>query len=163
MNETHYNKPYTNDPFTVKGEIDYGGYYGKVKLDILTIALNDLNSNGRKVLAGILNLLNGDSKDLKTIVGEQGYRGIISCSQKELALGLDITKSTLSKGIANLKKYNILKQDNNLIMVNPLVYNQNTIFDIRVLMAFGIQLKQHRNNNPVRAKNSSLKVVNEGF
>lgn len=154
MDETRYNKPYTNDPFTVKEEIDYGGYYGKVKLDILTIVLNDLNSNGRKVLSGILNLLN---KDLKT---EQGYRGIISCSHKELANALGITKSTLSKGIANLKQYDILKQDNNLIMINPLVYNQNTIFDIRVLMAFDIQLKQH---SPIRAKNNNLKVVNEGF
>ena len=45
-------------------------------------------------------------------------------------------------------------------MINPLVYNQNTIFDIRVLMAFDIQLKQH---SPIRAKNNNLKVVNEGF
>lgn len=163
MNETQYNKSYTNDHFTVKGEIDYEGYYGKVKLDILTIALNDLNSNGRRVLAGILNLLNDDSKDLKTIVGEQGYRGIISCSHKELASALGITKSTLSKGIANLKQYDILKQNNNLIIVNPLVYNQNTIFDIRALKAFDIQLKHHRDNSPVRAKNNNLKVVNEGF
>ena len=45
----------------------------------------------------------------------------------------------MQKGIDNLIKYNIVKYRSGVLMVNPLVFSNNNLYDIRVLEEFNLK------------------------
>ena len=132
-----YTRLYSNDPYTVKGELDFGGFYGKMNLDMFDTVMTELNTYGRKTLIKLIRLLNDNNKEL---IGTQGYRRIIFKNQSELAKILGIDRRYLSKGVADLERHDIVRYTSGMLIVNPLVFNENSIYDIRALQAFNIKL-----------------------
>lgn len=129
-----YTRLYENDPYTVKGA-DFGGYYTKTSIDLAEIILTKLTTGASIVLNKLLHLLNDNDTEL---IGTQGYRRIIPKNQSKIAEIIGVDRKYLSKAIANLEESNIVKYGNGMLIVNPLVFNQNSIYDIRALQAFGI-------------------------
>ena len=139
-----YTRLYSNDPYTVKGELDFGGFYGKMNLDMFDTVMTELNTYGRKTLIKLIRLLNDNNKEL---IGTQGYRGIIYHTKKELAEIFGTSKQYIQVAISDLEKHNIVKYDKGVLMVNPLVYSQHSIFDIRVIQAFNVKLNSDKPTN----------------
>ena len=96
-----------------------------------------LNTYDRKTLIKLIRLLNDNDKEL---IGTQGYRRIIFKNQSELAKILGIDRRYLSKGVADLERHDIVRYTSGMLIVNPLVFNENSIYDIRALQAFNIKL-----------------------
>ena len=131
-----YTRLYNNDPYTVGGELDFGGFYGKMSLDMFDTVMTELNTYGRKTLIKLIRLLNDNDKEL---IGTQGYRRIIPKNQSKIAEIIGVDRKYLSKAIANLEENNIVKYESGMLIINPLVFNQNSIYDIRALQAFNIK------------------------
>lgn len=131
-----YTRLYSNDPYTVKGELDFGGFYGKMNLDMFDTVMTELNTYGRKTLIKLIRLLNDNNKEL---IGTQGYRGIIYKNKSELARMFGFSKQYMQNGIDNLIKYNIVKYRSGVLMVNPLVFSNSNLYDIRVLEEFNLK------------------------
>ena len=160
-----YTRLYSNDPYTVKGELDFGGFYGKMNIDMFDTVMTELNTYGRKTLIKLIRLLNDNNKEL---IGTQGYRGIIYHTKKELAEIFGTSKQYIQVAISDLEKYNIVKYDKGVLMVNPLVYSQHSIFDIRVLQAFNVKLNSDKptkkfTDNAIMKKADSTTRCSEGF
>ena len=111
---TIYTRLYSNDPYTVKGELDFGGFYGKMNLDMFDTVMTELNTYGRKTLIKLIRLLNDNDKEL---IGTQGYRGIIYHTKKELAEIFGTSKQYIQVAISDLEKHNIVKYDKGVLMV----------------------------------------------
>ena len=133
---TIYTRLYSNDPYTVKGELDFGGFYGKMSLDMFDTVMTELNTYGRKTLIKLIRLLNDNDKEL---IGTQGYRGIIYHTKKELAEIFGTSKQYIQVAISDLEKHNIVKYDKGVLMVNPLVFSNSNLYDIRVLEEFNLK------------------------
>ena len=130
-----YTRLYSNDPYTVKGA-DFGEFYDRITKDMRRIILTELSTYGRVILEKLLDLLDTNNTEL---IGTQGYRRIIFHTKSELAKIFGLRKQYVQKGIADLEKHDIVKYDNGMLIVNPLVFNQNSIYDIRALQAFNIK------------------------
>ena len=152
-----YTRLYENDPYTVKGA-DFGEFYDRITKDMRKIILTELSTNGRIILEKLLDLLDTNNTEL---IGTQSYRRIIFKNQSKLAKILGVDRRYLSKGIADLEKHDIVKYNNGMLIVNPLVFNQNSIYDIRALQAFNI--KQATDNYKIKSftDNATLKRANE--
>ena len=133
---TIYTRLYSNDPYTVKGELEFGGFYGKMSLDMFDTVVTELNTYGRKTLIKLIRLLNDNDKEL---IGTQGYRGIIYHTKKELAEIFGTSKQYIQVAISDLEKHNIVKYDKGVLMVNPLVFSNSNLYDIRVLEEFNLK------------------------
>ena len=125
-----------DDIYTVKGELDFGGFYGKMNLDMFDTVVTELNTYGRKILIKLIRLLNDNDKEL---IGTQGYRGIIYHTKKELAEIFGTSKQYIQVAISDLEKHNIVKYDKGVLMVNPLVFSNSNLYDIRVLEEFNLK------------------------
>lgn len=132
---TIYTRLYSNDPYTVKGA-DFGEFYDRTAKDMRKIILTELSANGRIVLEKLLELLDTNNTEL---IGTQGYRRIIPKNQSKIAEIIGVDRKYLSKAIANLEENNIVKYESGMLIINPLVFNQNSIYDIRALQAFNIK------------------------
>lgn len=133
---TIYTRLYNNDPYTVKGELDFGGFYDRTSKDMRKIILTGLSTNGRIVLEKLLDLLDTNNTEL---IGTQGYRRIIPKNQSKIAEIIEVDRKYLSKAIANLEENNIVKYDKGVLMVNPLVFSNSNLYDIRVLEEFNLK------------------------
>ena len=131
-----YTRLYSNDPYTVKGELDFGEFYDKMSLDMFDTVMTELNTYGRKTLIKLIRLLNDNDKEL---IGTQGYRGIIYHTKKELADIFGTSKQYIQVAISDLEKHNIVKYDKGVLMVNPLVFSNSNLYDIRVLEEFNLK------------------------
>lgn len=129
-----YTRLYENDPYTIKGA-DFGEFYDRITKDMRKIVLTELSTNGRIILEKLLDLLDTNNTE---IIGTQGYRRIIPKNQSKIAEIIGVDRKYLSKAITNLEKNNIVKYNSGMLIINPLVFNQNSIYDIRALQAFGI-------------------------
>ena len=162
---TIYTRLYSNDTYTVKGELDFGGFYGKMNLDMFDTVMTELNTYGRKTLIKLIRLLNDNDKEL---IGTQGYRRIIPKNQSKIAEIIGVDRKYLSKAIANLEENNIVKYESGMLIINPLVFNQNSIYDIRALQAFNIKQTsdiptKKFTDNAIMKKADSTTRCSEGF
>ena len=130
-----YTRLYNNDPYTVKGA-DFGEFYDRTAKDMRKIILTELSANGRIILDKLLDLFDTNNTEL---IGTQGYRRIIPKNQSKIAEIIGVDRKYLSKAIANLEENNIVKYESGMLIINPLVFNQNSIYDIRALQAFNIK------------------------
>ena len=130
-----YTRLYNNDPYTVKGA-DFGEFYDRTAKDMRKIILTELSANGRIILDKLLDLFDTNNTEL---IGTQGYRRIIPKNQSKIAEIIEVDRKYLSKAIANLEENNIVKYESGMLIINPLVFNQNSIYDIRALQAFNIK------------------------
>ena len=130
-----YTRLYSNDPYTVKGA-DFGEFYDRTSKDMRKILMTRLSTNGRIILDKLLDLLDTNDTEL---IGTQGYRRIIPKNQSKIAEIIGVDRKYLSKAIANLEENNIVKYESGMLIINPLVFNQNSIYDIRALQAFNIK------------------------
>lgn len=130
-----YTRLYSNDPYTVKGA-DFGEFYSKISNDMVETILTKLTTGASIVLNKLLHLLNDNNTEL---IGTQSYRRIIPKNQSKIAEIIGVDRKYLSKAIANLEENNIVKYESGMLIVNPLVFNQNSIYDIRALQAFNIK------------------------
>ena len=97
---------------------------------------NLVKRNGRIILDKLLDLFDTNNTEL---IGTQGYRRIIPKNQSKIAEIIGVDRKYLSKAIANLEENNIVKYESGMLIINPLVFNQNSIYDIRALQAFNIK------------------------
>ena len=124
-----------DDIYTVKNA-DFGESYGYISNDMLEVVLTKLSSCGRVVLCRLLHLLDTNNDGL---IGTQGYRRIIYKNKSELARMFGFSKQYMQNGIDNLIKYNIVKYRSGVLMVNPLVFSNSNLYDIRVLEEFNLK------------------------
>lgn len=159
-----YTRLYSNDPYTVKGA-DFGEFYDRITKNMRKIILTELSAYGRIILENLLDLLDTNNVEL---IGTQGYRRIIYHNKSELAKIFGLRKQYVQKGIADLEKHNIVKYNNGMLIVNPLVFNQNSIYDIRALQAFNINQAndvptKKFTDNTIMKKADKTKRCSEGF
>lgn len=149
------------DMYTVQGMLDYGegGYFGRMHPKMLPIILEELSTSGRIVLSRLLQLLTTkDNEECKSLVGFAGYRYIIQSSQKNLGDILQLKQQYISNGLDDLEKHGIiLRKDSGIILINPLVYSKDSIFDVRCLQEFGITLQTDEKGKVKRFKSPSNK------
>lgn len=107
-----------------------------ISANMRKIILTEISSCGSIVLEKLLELFDTENEEL---IGTQAYRRIIYKNQSELARLFGISKQYMQKGIDNLTKYNIVKYRSGVLMVNPLVFPNNGIYDIRVLEEFNLK------------------------
>ena len=124
-----------DDIYTVKNA-DFWESYCYISIDMLEVVLTKLSSCGRVVLHKLLKLLDTDNEEL---IGTQSYRRIIYKSKSELARMFGFSKQYMQKGIDNLIKYNIVKYRSGVLMINPLVFSNSNLYDIRVLEEFNLK------------------------
>ena len=124
-----------DDIYTVKNA-DFGESYGYISNDMLEVVLTKLSSCGRIVLCRLLHLLDTNNDGL---IGTQAYRRIIPKNQSEIAEIIGVDRKYLSKAIANLEENNIVKYKNGVLMINPLVFSNSNLYDIRVLEEFNLK------------------------
>ena len=122
--------------YTVKNVDFFGESYFYMAKDIRKIVLTKLSSCGLIVLDKLLELLDTDNEEL---IGTQSYRRIIYKNKSELARMFGFSRQYMQKGIDNLIKYNIVKYRNGVLMVNPLVFSNSNLYDIRVLEEFNLK------------------------
>ena len=125
-----------NDIYTVKNVDFFGEPYCYISIDMLEVVLTKLSACGRTVLCKLLKLLDTDNQEL---IGTQAYRRIIPKNQSKIAEIIGVDRKYLSKAIANLEENNIVKYKNGVLMINPLVFSNSNIYDIRVLEEFNIK------------------------
>ena len=125
-----------DDIYTVKNVDFFGESYFYISIDMLEVVLTKLSSCGRIVLHKLLKLLNSNDTEL---IGTQAYRRIIPKNQSKIAEIIGVDRKYLSKAIANLEENNIVKYKNGVLMVNPLVFSNSNIYDIRVLEEFNLK------------------------
>lgn len=159
-----YTRLYSNDPYTVKGA-DFGEFYSKISNDMVKVVLTKLSTSASIVLDKLLDLLNSNNTEL---IGTQGYRRIIPKNQSKIAEIIGVDRKYLSKAIANLEENNIVKYDRGTLIINPLVFNQNSIYDIRALQAFNINQTndiptKKFTDNVIMKKADKTTRCNEGF
>lgn len=123
-----------NDPYTVKGA-DFGKSYSYMPNDMVEIVLTKLTKSASIVLDKLLDLLDSNNMEL---IGTDGYRRIIFHTKSELAEILGTNKQYIQKAINNLEENNIVKYKNGVLMINPLVFANSNLYDIRVLEAFNL-------------------------
>ena len=128
-----------NDIYTVKSVDFLGESYCYIAKDIRKIILTKLSSCGLIVLDKLLELLDTDNEEL---IGTQGYRRIIPKNQSKIAEIIGVDRKYLSKAIANLEENSIVKYKNGVLMINPLVFSNSNIYDIRVLEEFNLTICQ---------------------
>lgn len=152
----YYKQENKYGPHTVAGILDYGedegGYYARMHPKMLPIILEDLNTNGRFVLSRLLQLLNNKDRDrCVKLFDYAAYRYIIQSTQTQLSELLNLKQSTISKGLKDLEEHGIIiKKPGGVIVINPLVYNRDIIYDIRCLQEFGLTLKKDSKGNIIR-------------
>lgn len=152
----YYRQDNKYDSHTVAGILDYGedegGYYARMHPKMLPIILEELNTNGRFVLSRLLQLLNNKDRDkCVKLFDYAAYRYIIQSTQTQLSELLNLKQSTISKGLKDLEEHGIIiKKPGGVIIINPLVYNRDIIYDIRCLQEFGLTLKKDSNGNIIR-------------
>ena len=127
-----------DDIYTVKNA-DFGESYLYISSDMLEILLTKLSSCGRVVLYKLLYLLDTNNEEL---IGTQAYRRIIPKNQSKIAKIIGVDRKYLSKAITNLEENNIVKYKNGALMVNPLVFSNSNLYDIRVLEEFNLTICQ---------------------
>ena len=154
-----------DDIYTVKNVDFFGESYFYIANDMLEILLTKISSCGRTVLCKLLKLLNSNDTEL---IGTQAYRRIIPKNQSKIAEIIGVDRKYLSKAIANLEENNIVKYKNGVLMINPLVFNQNSIYDIRALQAFNIKQTSDTptkkfTDNAIMKKADSTTRCSEGF
>ena len=159
-----YTRLYENDPYTIKGA-DFGEFYDRITKDMRKIVLTELSTNGRIILEKLLDLLDTNNTE---IIGTQGYRRIIPKNQSKIAEIIGVDRKYLSKAITNLEKNNIVKYNSGMLIINPLVFNQNSIYDIRALQAFGINQvndipSKKFTDNVIMKKDDRTTRCSEGF
>ena len=125
-----------DDIYTIKNVDFFRESYFYISIDMLEVVLTKLSLCGRIVLHKLLKLLNSNDTEL---IGTQGYRRIIPKNQSKIAEIIGVDRKYLSKAIANLEENNIVKYKNGVLMVNPLVFSNSNIYDIRVLEEFNIK------------------------
>ena len=124
-----------DDIYTVKN-VDFEEPYCYISIDMLEIVLTKLSTSARTVLHKLLKLLDTDNEEL---IGTQSYRRIIPKNQSKIAEIIGVDRKYLSKAIANLEENNIVKYKNGVLMINPLVFSNSNIYDIRVLEEFNLK------------------------
>lgn len=122
--------------YTVKNVDFFGESYCYISIDMLEVVLTKLSSCGRVVLHKLLKLLDTDNEEL---IGTQAYRRIIPKNQSKIAEIIGVDRRYLSKAIANLEENNIVKYKNGVLMINPLVFSNSNLYDIRVLEEFNLK------------------------
>ena len=124
-----------DDIYTVKNVDFFEESYFYISKDMRKIVLTKLSANGRIVLDKLLDLFDTNNEEL---IGTQGYRRIIPKNQSKIAEIIGVDRKYLSKAIANLEENNIVKYRSGVLMVNPLVFSNSNLYDIRVLEEFNI-------------------------
>lgn len=173
-NYANYFRPYNRDSRTVKGNLFYGTYYGRVHPKFRHILLVELSKPARVLLDGILEILTEKSKEeSKNLIGYAGYRYIVGYeSQTQLGkLVGGLSQQQVCEGIKQLEKYNIVKHlkgvQDGVIIVNPFVYCTHSEYDVRVLEEFNVYFettqsdtenKQTKQPNVTRKKQDLSKV-----
>lgn len=152
MNNSTNNK---YDMYTVQGTLDYGGYFGRMHKKMLPIILEELNNSGRVVLSRILQILTTKSaEECKELIGFSGYRYIIQSTQARLSVILNLKQQYISEGLNNLEEHGIIiRKAGGVILINPLVYCKDSIYDIRCLQEFKIDIQQDKKGK-IKAINS---------
>ena len=125
-----------NDIYTVKNADFFGEPYCYIYKDMRKIVLTKLSAYGRTILEKLLDLLDTNNEEL---IGTQAYRRIIYKNKSELAKMFNTSKQYMQKAIDNLTKYGIVKYRSGVLMVNPLVFSNSNLYDIRVLEEFNIK------------------------
>lgn len=125
-----------DDIYTVKNSDFFGVSYSYTPKDMRKIILTELSANGRIILEKLLDLFDTNNTEL---IGTQGYRRIIPKNQSKIAEIIGVDRKYLSKAIANLEENNIVKYKNGVLMINPLVFSNSNIYDIRVLEEFTLK------------------------
>ena len=151
--------PYENSWDTVRGILDYGEgvYFGKMSPKVLSIILEDLNKPAQVVINRILQLLNSDTQDesnCKPLIGHQGYKFTIECTQEKLAKILNLKQPYLAKALKELKKHKLIIQKRGVIFINPLLYNKNELYSLEVIKEFGLFVKPFDINNNYKNKST---------
>ena len=131
-----------DDIYTVKNVDFFEESYFYISKDMRKIVLTKLSANGRIVLDKLLDLFDTNNEEL---IGTQGYRRIIPKNQSKIAEIIGVDRKYLSKAIANLEENNIVKYRSGVLMVNPLVFSNSNLYDIRVLEEFNINTWQFYN------------------
>ena len=151
--------PYENSWDTVRGILDYGEgvYFGKMSPKVLSIILEELNKPAQVVINRILQLLNSDTQDestCKSLIGHQGYKYTIECTQEKLAKILNLKQPYLAKGLKELKEHKLIIQKRGVIFINPLLYNKNELYSLAVIKEFGLFVKPFDINNNYKNKST---------
>lgn len=156
-----YYRPYDNDFYTVKGTLDYGGYFGRMHPKMRHIMLVELNTSGRLVLDGILTILTEKPKEeCEKLIGTQGYRYIIFSTQKNLSTILKLDSSVVSRGLDNLEAHGIIKRKiGGAIIINPLVYCKDSTYDIRCLEEFKLEFVENKKDTKKSKSNKDGETV----
>ena len=128
-----------DDIYTVKNADFFGESYLYISKDMRKIVLTKLSAYGRTILEKLLDLLDTNNEEL---IGTQAYRRIIYKNKSELARMFGFSKQYMQKGIDNLIKYNIVRYRSGVLMVNPLVFSNSNLYDIRVLEEFNLTICQ---------------------
>ena len=128
-----------DDIYTVKNADFFGESYLYISKDMRKIVLTKLSAYGRTILEKLLDLLDTNNEES---IGTQAYRRIIYKNKSELARMFGFSKQYMQKGIDNLIKYNIVRYRSGVLMVNPLVFSNSNLYDIRVLEEFNLTICQ---------------------
>ncbi len=132
-------RPYDNDSFQI----------------ILTLL--SAKGEARTAIKGILSVLNDDTIDHKSLLGESKYRYMIKCTQNKLADIIGVDRGNFARGIKQLVDLNLVYKENSIIYINPLLPNQNMIVDKRTLDKFNIPYN-NTNSSVIRRKQDPSKV-----
>ena len=124
-----------DDIYTVKNVDFFGESYIYTAKDMRKIILTKLSTYGRTILEKLLELLETNNEEL---IGTQAYRRMIYKNKSELARMFGFSKQYIQNGIDNLTKCNIVKYKGGVLMINPLVFSNSNIYDIRVLEEFNL-------------------------
>lgn len=158
--DDYLNQENKYDMYTVEGTLDYGGYFGRMHPKMLPIILEELNNSGRVVLSRILQLLTTKStEECKNLIGFSGYKYIVQGSQATLSKILGLKQQYISNGLDNLVEHGIvIRKSGGIIMINPLVYCKDSIYDVRCLMEFGLELQRDESGKIKRITKSKNKT-----
>lgn len=124
----------------------------------IILTLLSAKGEARTAIKGILNILNNDKIDHKSVLGESKYRYMIKCTQNKLADLIGVDRGNFTRGIKQLIDLNLVCKEDGVIYINPLLPNQNMIVDKRTLDKFNIPYNDSTNSSVVRRKQDPNKV-----
>ena len=124
----------------------------------IILTLLSAKGEARTAIKGILNILNNDKVDHKSILGESKYRYMIKCTQNKLADLIGVDRGNFTRGIKQLIDINLVYKEDGVIYINPLLPNQNMIVDKRTLDKFNIPYDDNTNSSVVKRKQDPNKV-----
>lgn len=118
----------------------------------IMLTLLSAKGEARTAIRGILNILNTDEIDHKSVLGESKYRYMIRCTQNKLADLIGVDRGNFTRGIKQLIDLNLVYREDGVIYVNPLLPNRNMIVDKRTLDKFNIPYATNKTPSVTRVK-----------